>query len=689
MTSRNCRWGIVVGESRSRTCGALADENKVDRSAGCRGGRLVWPGLPPDAESKAARAPDEIAARRRADAKQSRTPDTVCSTMHPRPPERKPEQLSRFSHRFWATGTLALLAHLSFAQTPAPSPQTLAANPQSEITTHDAPATFRSSVNLVLVPVVVRDRAGRAIANLQKDDFLLFDRNKPQVITRFSIETPATPVVSAVSEPAGQALSPANPLPASTPAPEIATHFVAYVFDDVHLSVGDLEQSRQAVTRYLNDWLEAVTRAAIFTTSGRTTLDFTDDREKLREMLNHIQSWVSLANTSQDCPNPAIPYYMADLIVNQNNQQALAAATADYLACNPPPPGATQQQQAAQQQAQALAQASAQQQLSIGDQETRYATGVLRDIVRRIAVMPGSRNIVLVSPGFYLSSDHRIDENDLMERAIRSNVTINSLDARGLYIPGPESDASQPQPGTSVAGAILKSQYQRDSALANEDVMAELADATGGTFFHNNNDLREGLKRLAAQPEFIYVLGFSPQNLKFDSSFHQLKVTLKNPAGAGYTLQARRGYSAPKHAIDPEEAARDEIREAVYSREELHDIPVDLNLQFFKSSEVQAKLSVLARVDIRNLRYRKVSDRNNDKLTIVSGIFDRNGNFISGLEKIVELRLRDETLAKLPASGINIRSTFDLTPGSYVLRLVVRDAEGQTMAARNGAVQIP
>ena len=104
---------------------------------------------------------------------------------------------------------------------------------------------------------------------------------------------------------------------------------------------------------------------------------------------------------------------------------------------------------------------------------------------------------------------------------------------------------------------------------------------------------------------------------------------------------------------------------------------------------MQAKLSVLARVDIRNLRYRKVSDRNNDKLTIVSGVFDRNGNFISGLEKIVELRLRDETLAKLPASGINIRSTFDLTPGSYVLRLVVRDAEGQTMAARNGAVQIP
>jgi VWFA-related protein len=333
-------------------------------------------------------------------------PDPVCSTMHPRPPERKREHLSGFFHRFWASGTFALLAHSSFGQTATPSPQTPAASLQTEITTHDSPATFRSGVNLVLVPVVVRDRAGRAIANLQKDDFLLFDRNKPQVITKFSIETPATPVVSAVSEPAEQALSPANAPPADTSTPEIATRFVAYVFDDVHLSGGDLEQSRQAVTRYLNDSLEAVTRAAIFTTSGPTTLDFTDDREKLRETLNRIQPWVSSANTSQDCPNPAIPYYMADLIVNQNNQQALAAAAADYLACNPPPPGASQQQQqAAQQQAQSQAQGSAQQQLSIGDQETRYATGVLRDVVRRIAVMPGSRNIVLVSPGFL--SHHR------------------------------------------------------------------------------------------------------------------------------------------------------------------------------------------------------------------------------------------------------------------------------------------
>ena len=73
----------------------------------------------------------------------------------------------------------------------------------------------------------------------------------------------------------------------------------------------------------------------------------------------------------------------------------------------------------------------------------------------------------------------------------------------------------------------------------------------------------------------------------------------------------------------------------------------------------------------------------------ISGVFDRNGNFISGQQKTVELRLLDSTLEKVLNSGITVRTNFDVAPGSYVVRLVVRDSEGQTMAARNGVVEIP
>ena len=193
---------------------------------------------------------------------------------------------------------------------------------------------------------------------------------------------------------------------------------------------------------------------------------------------------------------------------------------------------------------------------------------------------------------------------------------------------------------------------------------------------------------MAASPEFVYVLGFSPQNLKLDGAYHALKVTLK--MSRGLDLQARRGYYAPKHLADPEEDAKREIQEALFSRDELQDIPVELHMQFFKSSDVAAKIAVLARVSVKNLRFRKADGRNNDNLTILSGVFDRNGNYITGMEKVVQMRLLDATLERLSNSaGITVKTNFDVTPGSYVIRLVVRDSEGQTMAARNGVVEIP
>ncbi|HEY6344631.1 MAG TPA: hypothetical protein VIY49_24315, partial [Bryobacteraceae bacterium] len=137
------------------------------------------------------------------------------------------------------------------------------------------------------------------------------------------------------------------------------------------------------------------------------------------------------------------------------------------------------------------------------------------------------------------------------------------------------------------------------------------------------------------------------------------------------------------------EQAKQEIQEAVFSRDEIGDIPVNLNLQFFKSSAASAKVTVVAKIDIRNLRYRKAEGRNDNTLTVISGLFDRNGNFVAGIQKTVDMRLKDETLAAAPASGITVRSVLDVIPGSYMVRLVVRDSEGQTMAARNGAVQIP
>jgi VWFA-related protein len=560
------------------------------------------------------------------------------------------------------------------AHAQAPSPNT------AEMTSRDAPATFSTKVNLVMVPVVVRDSKGKAIGTLRKEDFQLFDKGKPQVISKFSVEKAGETRIPADVATDDAALENAAP---RTPSP-IAQRFVVYLFDDVHTRTSDLVQARDAADRHLSESLDGTTRAAIFTTSGQGNLDFTDDRAKLHEALMKLMWRPTMGAPGTECPD--ISYYMADLIQNKNDTMALLAAAQEVLAtCDPPTPGETAQQ--AEQMAEIVVRGTAARVVSLGERDTRLALTVLVDAIRRLSAAPGDRSLIFVSSGFYLTEDLRFDETDIMDRAIRANVRISSLNARGLYVLIPGGDASTLSSAGGPNVMNLKSQYQRDSALEEEGVLEELADATGGRYFHNNNDLKAGFTQVAAAPQFVYVLGFAPQNLKLDGTYHALKVKLIN--SHGLDLQARRGYYAPKHLADPAEDAKREIQEAMFSRDELQDIPVELHVQFFKSSDVAAKIAVLARVDVKSLRFRKADGRNDDDLRVLSGVFDRNGNFITGMEKVVELRLRDATLEKLLNSGVTVKTNFDVAPGSYVIRLVVRDSEGQTMSARNGVVEIP
>ncbi len=232
-----------------------------------------------------------------------------------------------------------------------------------------------------------------------------------------------------------------------------------------------------------------------------------------------------------------------------------------------------------------------------------------------------------------------------------------------------------------------KSAYIRESQLQDENVLAELAGGTGGTYFHNNNDLGLGFRRLASPPEFVYILGFSPREEKLDGSYHVLRVTLRN--SKDLTLQARQGYYAPSHAADAQEEAAREIQDALFSRDELSGLPVNLQLQFVSLSDTSARLAVIAHVDVKHLRFEKTSGRNGNTLTITSALFDANGNYVNAIQKTLDMSLRDETLENVQASGINVRMNFDVAPGSYLVRLVVRDREGRTMAARNGVVEIP
>ena len=468
---------------------------------------------------------------------------------------------------------------------------------QNEISQHDEVATFQAHVNLVMVPVVVRDRQGRAVGSLSKQDFQLFDKGKPQGITRFTVEKwGAGGVSTEVKADAGAAEGADHLPPANMP-----DRYVGYMFDDVHTNAGDLMRVREAAERHMREDLRPSDRAAILTTSGQVATDFTDDLGKLHQTLLRLTPRPIARQTTQQCPD--ISLYQADMIVNKNDMQALAAATSEVVACQNVTQGAQQ-----------IAESAAQQVLAEGHHETRVSLVVLMDAVMRMASMPGQRNLVLVSPGFYTLVEDREDETRLLDRAIRASVIINTLNARGLYTLG--ADASKQM--YSVQAQPIKDRMERESAMADEDLLAELATGTGGRYFHNNNDLYQGFRELATLPEFYYLLGFQPQNLKLDGSFHAIKVSLAEKAD--YTLQARRGYYAPRRLEDAAELAKREIQEALFSREEMHDIPVELHTQFSRTGQDTATVAVLAHLDLKHIRFKKADGRNVDKVTVVSGL---------------------------------------------------------------------
>lgn len=551
----------------------------------------------------------------------------------------------------------------------------LAAQTQTgEVSTREETPTFQSSVNLVRVPVVIRDKLGHAVGSFHKEDFQLTDRGKPQSVAQFSIEG------SAVPKPAAPA--PAQPAIPGEPAAEasklvVPTRFVEFVFDDVHLKIEDLTTLRVAAQKHIEQGIPPQERVALLTLSGNVSIDFTDDLAKFRQALMKVMpvpprvhfppasflvadTWVNLEGEDPNSPELKMQTDITADCLQMTGRSAIGAAD--------------------------IAKSTLRMVANEGVGDARNAFHILNNAVRLLGSMPGDRIMILASPGTYFPGELQRDLSESIDRATRSGVIINTLDARGVYTVDAVGEVSgcrltNPQTEQQVA------KYNHDEAFSQGLVLTTLAYSTGGTALGGNDFLGE-FDRLAKPPEYVYYLGFYPRELKPDGKYHEIKVTLAN--GKGLSVQARKGYWAPSHVEDAEATAKREIGEAVFSHDELRDIPIDIHSQFYKTGPEDAKVKVTTHLDIRQLPLRKQSDdRNHDDVTLVCALFDRNGNYIKGTQKVVELRLKDENLERRRALGVTVNSDFDVKSGAYLIRVVLRDAEGQQMAAGNGVVEVP
>ncbi len=401
-----------------------------------------------------------------------------------------------------------------------------------------------------------------------------------------------------------------------------------------------------------------------------------NDQDKLQAALAKIVP-VPRLQAANACPD--ISYYQADLILNRQDQAATEAAVREVDVCMP---AFSQSRERAEQVVISAARAA----LSMGEQETRVAVSALLSAVRRLEVMAGQRNVVLVSPGFLKAGSER-DVSNTIQRAIQANVTIHAIDARGLW-----TDPAGQAGGTALdfEAERIKRSLATDAMTSASDVMVELTSGSGGWFFRNSNALDLGFQQVAAVPEYQYMLSFAPQGLTPDGKYHALRVSLKGARGV--SVEARRGYFAPRRDPDPDKQAKQEIQAEVLSRGERNDLTVDVATRILGdakgASEPKYVLAVFTRLDLKTLDFRRAGDRYSNEVRNVTVLFDGNGNVVAGKDQLASLSFSGKELEKHRETGVIWRTDFDLTPGTYLLRVVARDSEGQRLASRSQAITV-
>lgn len=392
----------------------------------------------------------------------------------------------------------------------------------SQPSTENPNPVIKSSVHEVLVPVVVRNNQGDVVGDLKKEDFQVFDNGKPQAIAGFTM----------VEHFAARSTDSKDSQVATQPA-ATQQRFLAVVFDNLNSTAGDLAMARDAVLKVMESPLPDSDMVAVLSTSGANS-GLTRDREKIRQAIRDLKVNDRLAPRNPSCP--ALDYHQADLIVNKGDSMALSAAVEEVIKC-------TQTGMPTNQAANApvLVERTAERVLALGSQNTLTNLVFLRTILGPMGRLPGQRVLILVSSGGVASElEIAMVESQVMDLAAQGNVVINVIDAGGLSVPNVGGLVTN-------AGVLSQGRVSGQSGNAfrgyNEDILADLADGTGGTYFHNSNDLEGGLRKLLSGPRFLYLLSFSGANVKPDGAYHRLKVKINRD---GLTLEARHSYVAPK-----------------------------------------------------------------------------------------------------------------------------------------------
>ncbi len=514
---------------------------------------------------------------------------------------------------------------------------------------------------MVVVDVTVRDRQGKLVEGLTKDDFKVFEDGKLQDIVTFAAEVVPISGAQSIDDlpksgSKAKAKSEAPPeIKPSAPAINLGIQpdkpvnkedlagkrLVVLFFDLSSLQTEDLLRSVDAATEFMSKEIGPQDLIAIATYESSLDLaqDFTNDRELLLKTIN------SLVSTEDE----ATPEDLSDA---DTSGDVYVPDTAQF---------------------------------NIFNTDRRLAA--IESLAKMYREFPERKSLVYFSGGVSTTGiENNAQIRSTVDNANRSNMTIYTVDTRGLQALPPGGDASQRSGGRGMfSGGGMAS--QRSSMSGSQETLYTLSHDTGGKTFTDSNELGLVMKQVQMDTNVYYVLGYFSENPKEDGKYRKIRIELTKP---GNKIEHRPGYFAAKSFKQLNKQERDlQLQQAMGVDRPFVDVPLILQANYFRKDNSTAYVPIAIEMDGDGLLFEEKGDNREGQFEFVAEASDAKGKVTGVARDQVQLKLPADKAEKIRDGGIFYSTGFQLKPGPYKLKFLVRDNKTGKMGSFEQPLEIP
>ena len=531
---------------------------------------------------------------------------------------------------------------------------TLALLPVLAAVAQDQPSTqpdytLKVSSDLVLTNVVVRDKkTGEVVRGLTAKDFTVLENGKPQKIISFDFQSvdQAAPLDEAtVSGRMGSIMGSKNRVANSE---QLRNHrLIVMFFDITSMQPEDLDRAQEAARNYVNHQMQPADLVAVVSLDQSLSLDqdFTASKQLL---LNAVNAYSGTQGAG----------FQSGSTGTTNQVEDTTAFTPDEQEYN--------------------------------DVNTDRELFAFEDIAHSLAYINEKKSLLYFSGGIQRDGiENQASLHAAINAAVRANLSIYSVDARGLEAISPLGDASTGSlRGTSgYNGAAL--QNNLDSNFNTQEVMATLSSDTGGKAFFDSNDFSPAFQKIQQDTSAYYVVGFRSTDPTKDGRFRRLTIKVNRP---DLKLEYRPGYYAPadyRHANHDERERQ--LQEQLASDLPATDVEVYLQAYYFRSDtgagQPRFDVPVSLIVPGSQIPFVKGGDRSKATLDIIGELKNTAGQDMAEIRQTVKLAVDDSQ--QVAQKNIQYTTSFSLPLGKYHLKFVVRENQTGRMGSFETDINLP